>query len=138
MELNVLKGILKQHDLRITDCRLDVLDFFIQSEHAISTRALETQFGQYDRVTLYRTINSFTDSGIIHSIPDDSGFARYGLCHETCNPKDHTHDHVHFKCIRCGQIECLPDHHVPTVSIPGYTIRNTELIINGICKSCNS
>lgn len=137
MELDARINVLKRHHLRITDCRLDVLDYLISSGHAIATKDLEDHLSKYDRVTLYRTLNSFLDKGVIHSIPDDSGFARYGVCHETCSPQDHKHDHIHFKCNTCGNIECLSDYQVPEVSLKGYTVANIEMIINGTCKACS-
>ncbi len=138
MDYSGVKQILKNHKLRITDCRVDVLRKFLSTDHALSTRELEDTITQYDRVTMYRTIHSFIDNGILHSIPDDSGFARYGICHETCTPTEHSHDHIHFKCNSCGTIECLPKHHAPTISIPGYEVSETNMIISGTCKECNS
>lgn len=138
MDYSELKKILRDHELRITDCRMDVLSAFISTGHAMSTRELEDNFTKYDRVTLYRTLHSFVDKGIIHSIPDDSGFARYGVCHDTCDPEEHHHDHIHFKCEKCGNIECLPKHHVPSIKVPGYSISDVNLIISGVCKLCNS
>lgn len=136
MEIDPLESILKRRGLRITDCRLDVLDFFIVTDYAISTRELEDNFGQYDRV-LYRTLNSFVENGVIHSIPDDSGFARYGVCHETCSPKDHQHNHVHFKCLDCGSIECIQDYPTPEVKLSGYSVASSELILNRKCQTDN-
>ena len=138
MDYSELKRILREHELRITDCRVDVLSAFVTSGHAMSTKELESSFSKYDRVTLYRTLHSFVEKGILHSIPDDSGFARYGVCHETCDPENHKHDHIHFKCEKCGNIECLPRHHAPAVRVPGYIINDVNLIINGICADCNS
>lgn len=137
MDYSDLKNILKEHSLRVTDCRIDVLNAFIGSGHALSTRELEDNFSKYDRVTLYRTLHSFEEKGIIHSIPDDSGFARYGVCHETCGPEEHSHDHIHFKCVSCGNIECLPKHHAPEVKIPGYQVKDINMILTGICKECD-
>ena len=137
MEYSALKKILKNHDLRVTDCRLDVLQHFIESNHALSTRELEERFSQYDRVTLYRTLSSFTEKGVLHHIPDDSGFARYGICHDTCSPDSHDHNHVHFKCDICGNLLCINDYHVPEINLPGYQIQERNLILTGICKDCN-
>lgn len=132
-----VKAILKSHNLRITNCRLDVVNFFIEKRSALSQGDLEQQFKQYDRVTLYRTLNSFLESGILHRIPNETGFATYGLCHDTCSPDRHSHDHIHFKCNSCGQIECLEDKTVPSVSVPkGYTIERINLIVDGICAQC--
>ena len=132
-----LKSILKNHQLRITDCRLDVIQFFLSKRNALSQGDLEQEFKQYDRVTLYRTLNSFLDSGILHKIPNATGVATYGLCHKTCSPNQHDHDHIHFKCNNCGQIECLDDKKIPKVTLPvGYQIEAVNMIVDGICAKC--
>lgn len=132
-----LKSILKSHELRITDCRLDVMQFFLNEKSALSQGDLENQFTQYDRVTLYRTLNSFLDSGILHKIPNETGTATYGLCHDTCSPEHHDHNHIHFKCNSCGQIECLDEKVVPKVTVPaGYQIDGVNMIVDGICATC--
>ena len=136
MKYSELKHTLKEHSLRITDCRMDVLEMFLRSTHALSFRDLEDELDTYDRVTLYRTLNSFIDKGVLHRIPDDSGFASYGICHDTCSPEKHHHDHVHFKCDNCGNIECLPKFHVPKIDIPGYKVHEANLIMSGLCDSC--
>ncbi len=129
--------ILKSHNLRITDCRKDVVEYFLEEKKALSQGDLEQKFKQYDRVTLYRTLNSFLDSGILHKIPNATGVATYGLCHETCSPDHHDHNHIHFKCNSCGQIECLDDKEVPAVSIPkGYQVETVNMIVDGLCAKC--
>ncbi|MEO9872972.1 Fur family transcriptional regulator [Ekhidna sp.] len=137
MSKDNLKSILKNHNLRITDCRLDVVQYFLDEKSALSQGSLENKFTQYDRVTLYRTLNSFLDSGILHKIPNATGVATYGLCHETCSPEHHDHNHIHFKCNTCGQIECLDDKEVPKVTVPiGYQIGAVNMIVDGVCAKC--
>lgn len=137
MSVKTIKEILKNHKLRITDCRIDVMNQFLNSKSALSQSDLEGEFDQYDRVTLYRTLNSFLESGIIHKIPNNQGTATYGLCHDTCEPHNHHHNHIHFKCNNCGQIECFDDREVPMVSIPtGYQIESVNLIVDGTCANC--
>lgn len=132
-----IKGILKTHQLRITDCRMDVMQFFLDEKSALSQSDLENQLTKYDRVTLYRTLNSFLDSGILHRIPNETGTATYGLCHDTCSPYHHEHNHVHFKCNNCGQIECLEEKVTHHVTIPsGYKLDGINMIVDGICAKC--
>lgn len=131
------KAILKTHNLRITDCRLDVIDYFLTRKSALSQSDLEGQFKQYDRVTLYRTLHSFLDSGILHRIPNENGIAIYGLCHDTCTPSHHAHNHIHFQCNTCGQIECMDDKKTPAITLPpGYKVQKVNMIVDGVCKSC--
>lgn len=109
----------------------------MKNKNALSQGDLEDKFKQYDRVTLYRTLHSFLDSGILHKIPNERGIASYGLCHETCTPNDHKHNHIHFKCNNCGQIECLIENASPSVSVPlGYKVEGVNLIVDGICVAC--
>ena len=136
MKYSDYKKMLKKHSLRITDCRIDVLERFHTHNHALSMRVLEEYLEDYDRVTLYRTVNSFVDKGVLHRIPDESGSASFGICSDSCTAEKHDHDHVHFKCSICGHIDCLSDYQVPRVDLPGYEILNSNLIINGICKLC--
>lgn len=130
-----IKKILQNHKLRVTAGRIDILDFFIRQNRTLSAKDLEDEFTDSDRVTLYRTLSSFTEKGVLHKIPDDSGFATYGLCHDTCDSDDHKHDHMHFKCNDCGTIECL-EQNVPIVKIPGYQVTEANLILKGKCKTC--
>lgn len=139
MDIKKRKDILKRHDLRVTSCRLDVIEFFLCHSKAISQGDLEARFDTYDRVTLYRTLGSFLESGIIHKIPNESGNAAYGLCYDTCTPGVHVHDHIHFKCNACGTIECVDGKAVPQVSLPsGYQINAVNMIIDGVCLACAS
>lgn len=132
-----LKAILKNHKLRITESRIEILGFFLNHRKALSFRDLESALSGYDRVTLYRTLHSFTENGILHKIPDDTGFATYGLCHDTCDADSHHHHHIHFKCNECGTIECV-EKDLPHYQLPGYEIQEANLVLNGICQSCGN
>ncbi|MEP2025634.1 MAG: transcriptional repressor [Reichenbachiella sp.] len=139
MEATKRQEILKKHSLRITDCRLDVLEFFINQKRALSQKDLEDTLTDYDRVTLYRTLHSFIDSGVLHKIPNDNGIASYGICFDTCSPDSHQHDHVHFKCTTCGQLECIEEHiQLPAFKLPkDYRAQSVDIIVNGICQKCD-
>lgn len=138
MELLDRELILRNHKLRVTNCRLDVLEMFADRGHALSQKDLENQLTQYDRVTLYRTLQSFIDNGVLHKIPNESGSATFGICFDTCTATDHSHNHVHFKCNICGNIECIENQPIPRIQIPdGYSVEQWNMIIDGVCQSCN-
>jgi len=65
-----VKEILKSHKLRVTDGRIDVLEFFLRQDRTLSFKDLEEEFSDSDSVTLYRTLSAFTDHGVLHKIPD--------------------------------------------------------------------
>ncbi|MEM9297196.1 MAG: transcriptional repressor [Bacteroidota bacterium] len=131
------KDLLRSHKLRITNCRLDVIGHFLEEKRTLFQSELERKFPRYDRVTLYRTLLSFLEAGVAHRIPNETGVASYGLCHDTCAPNQHNHNHIHFKCNNCGKIECLDEEAVPQVSLPaGYQVETVNLIVDGICNDC--
>ncbi len=139
MEAVERQEILKKHNLRITDCRLEVLELFVNKQKALSQKDLEDALTSFDRVTLYRTLHSFIESGVLHKIPNDNGIASYGICFDTCSPEEHQHDHVHFKCTSCGQLECIAEHiHLPVIKLPThYKSQSVDIIVNGMCASCS-
>lgn len=128
--------ILSHYGLRRTTAREQVLEMFLSSEFALSQGDLEDMLIHFDRVTLYRTLKRFVEQGIIHKIPDDSGSPRYALCHE-CEPKQHQHQHVHFKCTVCQQTECFEELRTPAIHLPdNYLIEEVSLLVQGICPRC--
>lgn len=137
--MSSFEQILKHHHLRVTPIRQEILQFFQENKNALTHANLEAHFAnKFDRVTIYRTLTSFLENGLLHKIPDDSGVAKYALCHH--EGTEHTHDdhHVHFKCKNCGKIECLHNLEIPRFHLPKkYKMENANLLIEGICANCN-
>jgi Fur family ferric uptake transcriptional regulator len=130
--------LLKNHDLRITKVRTVVLDYFHSQTVALSHADIEQQFvKEFDRVTLYRTLNTFLEKGLVHKVPDDSGVARYAVCRTSCSEHHHMDNHVHFKCEVCEKVECLHELAIPEMKVPaGYEVHSANLLIQGICNRC--
>lgn len=128
---------LRSHKLRITETRQKVLVEFINGHKALKQTDLENTLGNsFDRVTIYRTLNSFLESGIIHKIPDDGGVAQYALC-DNCTEHAHHDEHIHFKCTVCHKLECLDHYTVPKFEVPqGYTVQTADLLVTGVCGEC--
>ncbi|HYG39297.1 MAG TPA: transcriptional repressor [Cytophagales bacterium] len=131
--------ILKDYNLRQTDCRNEILDVFLDKGFALSHGDVEEKISEeFDRVTVYRTLKTFVERGIIHKVLDDSGSIKYALCNDHCTTDQHHHEHVHFKCVNCGQTNCIEDIEVPQINLPkGYTSLETNLLIQGICEKCS-
>ena len=132
--------ILKHSQLSITDNRLKILELFQQNNKALSHTDIEKLSGKhFDRVTLYRTLQTFVDKGIIHTIPTADNSIMYALCKEACSEGHHHDDHVHFLCEACGTTYCLDNVTIPDINIPkGFSIHQTNVLVNGICKNCKS
>ncbi len=131
------RHLLKDFKLKTTTCRQEVLDLMLTNEHALSHSDIEREVDPaIDRVTVYRTLRTFLDKGLIHKVLDDGGVTKYALCHD-CSAEEHHHDHVHFKCNSCGQTICLDKIKIPVISLPkGFRAQEKNLLIQGICDSC--
>jgi len=131
---------LKDHNLRSTSSRSEILRLFEKSSHALSYSDIEREVSSsFDRVTVYRTLRTFLDRGMIHKVLDDGGSLKYALCSEHCRVADHHHDHVHFKCSVCGDTQCLDEVEIPSVKLPkGYKAKEVNLLIQGTCVKCGS
>ena len=130
--------ILKDFRLRTTTSRSAILDLFIHNDYALSYSDIEREVAAaFDRVTVYRTLKTFLDKGVVHKVLDDGGSLKYALCNDHCTSSGHHHDHVHFKCTKCGQTNCLDDVEVPGIKLPnGFIAKEFNLLIQGICSKC--
>ncbi len=131
--------LLKNFNLRSTPNRQEILHLFLQKNYALSHGDIEKEIdNSLDRVTVYRTLKTFLDKGLIHKVLDDEGSLKYALCSEACTTMEHHHEHVHFKCTGCGQTYCL-NVDVPAVKLPkGYKADAVNLLIQGICERCGT
>lgn len=137
--MNHSKDTLREFDLRHTGCRADILQSFQSYDYALSQGNLEELFGQrFDRVTIYRTLKTFVEKGIIHKVLDDEGGTKYALCKVSeCSHENHHHDHVHFKCLACGNTTCIETVHIPAINLPeGYKRTEVNMLVQGTCPSC--
>ena len=105
------------------------------NELACVVEALKLQ--DFDRVTLYRTINSLLEHGIIHKAMADEKDTFYALCSTHCSAHRHNHRHIHFKCTRCESVSCLPVETSTELNIPGHVVNELRIEATGICASCN-
>ena len=129
--------LLRNFQMRATPVRQEILELFLQKAYALSHHDIETEVSNsLDRVTVYRTLKTFLDKGLIHKVLDDEGSLKYALCNDACSTAEHHHDHVHFKCTRCGQTNCL-DVDLPGIKLPrGYQAEAVNILIQGICDRC--
>ena len=120
-----------------TAMRLLVLDVLVKQSAALSLTDVEEQLKHADRITVHRTLKTFTDKGLVHRIEDGSGAVKFALCEPSCTPEQHQDLHVHFFCTRCRETACLPTVAVPVIALPGaYQVQETSLVMKGLCPRC--
>lgn len=133
-----MAAIFKKNHLSVTDGRKKILELFLTSPGALTHADIEKNAGvAFDRVTVYRTLQTFVDKGIIHLIPTTDNSILYALCKDNCEAGHHHDNHVHFVCDHCEKTICLEDVTIPEVKLPkGFKPRHAEMVVNGICDDC--
>ena len=131
--------ILEQKAVRITPMRQLILKHFVEENAVLGLSELEEIFPKSDRITMYRTLKTFEDKGILHSIKSEDEEAKYALCHEHCTPVRHLDQHPHFQCQKCKQITCIDSQLIPSMELPiGYIQKKVRMMINGLCPDCST
>lgn len=130
--------ILRRNGLSVTEGRKRILELFLDNEGALAHADIERQTdAAFDRVTVYRTLQTFVDKGIIHQIPTTDNSVLYALCRDKCADGHHHDDHVHFICNACNKTICLDDVTVPPVKLPkGFQPDKAAMVVTGVCSEC--
>ena len=138
MSKNVAE-LLKEKVLRNTEIRRSLLQHFLDHDHALSHADLDGLSDHlFDRVTVYRTLKTFVEKGILHEVIDDEMKTKYSLCEGNCTEHIHHDNHLHFKCEYCERTYCLTHSTVPSFNLPNdYRATSVKVLISGKCANCN-
>src|SRR5690606_40180727 len=98
--------ILKIKKVKNTAVRTVVLRHLLSQEKAQSLKDIENALTYTDRSSIFRTLKTFEENKVIHSIADGSGLNKYAVCAEGCN-SDRKDLHYHFYCMNCNNTCCL-------------------------------
>lgn len=135
---NYVEDVLKKNHLSVTGSRKKILELFLSHNGALAHGDIEKNAGEkFDRVTVYRTLQSFVEKGIIHTIPTADNSIRYALCKDSCSEGHHHDHHIHFVCSNCGNTYCLDDVVTPDIRLPkGYSTERVDVVVEGVCGQC--
>lgn len=133
-----IADLLRRNQLSVTEGRRRILEIFMQSGVALAHNDIEDRTSErLDRVTVYRTLQTFLEKGIIHTIPTTDNSVIYALCKDDCVAGHHHDNHVHFICEACGSTTCMDSLTIPDISLPtGYIISQVSMVVNGRCTDC--
>jgi len=127
--------VLKNNNLRLTGSRKEILTILQESVCALSHTEIEKNLTHLDRITVYRTLQSFMKKGLIHTVNDPhSRAAKYMY-----SSPDLPEQHAHFKCRKCNSLICLnaPIFGAKSMKFPeGYKAEIYSLVIEGLCDQC--
>ena len=128
--------------LRVTGARILVYKTLLSTDrptsHTDIVRLIQKNAQSYgDQATVYRTLQAFTEKGLIQVGSNAGGIARYEVQSNKGEDKA-THVHPHFVCKDCGIVSCLPK----TTVITNYdknwqhVLEHAEMQFVGTCKDC--
>ncbi len=130
-------NLLRNRNLKATPIRLELLSTIAEFDKAIPYSEIQNTLQNFDRVTLYRTINALLENGIIHKAMADEKDTFYAMCSTHCNAQRHNHRHIHFKCMHCETVSCVAVEASTELDIPGHIVNELRIEASGICASCN-
>ncbi|MCM1152867.1 MAG: transcriptional repressor [Muribaculum sp.] len=132
-----MENLLKRHGIKSTPNRLLVARELFKATHPISMADLEEKLDfSLDKSSIFRVLELFSTSHLIHVIEDGSRSLKY----EWCRSDDHSvasDEHPHFFCERCKETFCLSNQKIPTVDVPnGFEIHTYNYLVKGVCGKC--
>ena len=128
--------ILSSAGLRTTRQRRVILELLIRHGSPMSHSEILSMIDDHlDRVTLYRTLDTLKNSGIVHQVQGIDGVWRF--CAHEQDTDGCPGDHPHFLCLSCGKMFCLPGQKMPRVNVPeGMHVEGKLLVVYGTCPDC--
>lgn len=126
--------ILHRNDLVRTSCREIIIQIIATSGAPLSEEEIKLRVNNnFDRTTFYRTFKTLLAKGILHKIVIDSAVVKYALTTDFSKKNQH----VHFFCIRCNKVLCMPQVEWSYSNLPEQcSVTGAELIIKGYCEHC--
>lgn len=136
-DTNIMEEQLISKGVKPTSVRLLVFKYFQNRTYATTLKELENHFDYSDMSTLYRTLKTFVEHNILHTIDDGTGVVKYAKCVEgcICQPEDL---HYHFHCLNCKETICLTEESIPKVNLPeNFSVIEANMVVKGHCSKCN-
>lgn len=130
------ENILSSRGIRPTAMRLLVLKYLDAQIYAVSLNTIEEGLNHPDKVTLYRTMKTFQEKGLVHIIEDGTSTTKFALSLE--DQDEGSNLHIHFYCKNCKNTYRLPKTHAPDLPLLAeFQLENMNLVAKGICNKCS-
>lgn len=131
---------LKDHDLRVTEARRELLKVLIESSKSLSIKDLHEALAHksVDLASVYRNLSVFERVGLVHQLIE----GQYKICdHSSCQ----RHAHVITECEKCHKVEEPVTYNskdlrlIHQLSQLTPHLKRTHLVtLMGVCKKCEA
>lgn len=131
--LITITQLLQRHGLRPTYQRIKILEYIKQNgSHptvALIFEALNPEIPSLSKATIYNTLHSLIEAGLIRDIMIDEGETHYDCL---LSP------HGHFLCNSCGAIDDFPIDFEKLIftDLDLYKITKKDVFFRGLCPNC--
>ena len=130
-----IESLLREHGLSLTPQRRAIVRRLTENGgHWSAAEVLERVTGEFpmaSRATVYSTLALLRDLGVLAALPAPGGELRFDA-----NPEPHQH----FVCLRCGELEDIPDGWFPVTrsatAAPSFEIARFRVVAEGVCGAC--
>ena len=128
--------MLKTAGLYCTAGRVSILKVLMKAGRPLSQEQIAAKSGRrhFDKVTIYRTLESLLSVGLVHKVFTDKRAQHFELAHNCTESQCHPH----FTCTNCGDTTCLTDISLPMAKSPhkGFVIQRQQVRLEGLCPAC--
>ena len=130
------REMLKTVKLYSTQGRVAIVKVLMKAGKPLSQDQIARRSGKkhFDKVTIYRTLESLLNVGLVHK-----AFVEKRACHfELANNCTEHQCHPHLTCSSCGDTHCLTQVSLPMVKSPhqGFVIHRQQVRLEGLCPRC--
>lgn len=135
--------ILAAHGLRRTQPRVAVLSVLRPADTHLSVNDIHQRLAEAapagtpppDLATVYRTVGTLVERGVLHTLAIEGGVSTYGMAHQP---------HHHAVCTACGAIIEVPAPQLTAAlqkAVEGSAFQLSEqagLTLHGLCPECQA
>jgi len=130
------RAMLTAAGLYRTKSRAAILGVLLRTATPLTQDQITVTLGRkhLDKVTVYRTLSSLLEAGLVHKAYLDKRAWHFELAGNCTNRQCHPH----FTCTSCGGTHCLTDMSVPMPKSPhkGFVISRQQVRLEGLCPAC--
>ncbi|MFH1542735.1 MAG: Fur family transcriptional regulator [bacterium] len=128
-----LQEIIEDKGMRPSHQRLKVLEYLRDNRTHPTVdeiyQALKKSLPTISKTTIYNTLYTFIEAGLVSEITVCCQEARYDYV---------TQQHAHFLCKDCGAVEDIVDIKYPKIGkeVDGHQVEDMMVYVKGICSKC--
>ena len=127
-------AIIRKHQHKVTQHRVDVLLFLMRHQRAFTLKSLAEEFQEtIDRATIYRILTTYVNSDIVTKAINERSRTCFFL-HQ--HVKESPNPNAYLECLDCDQIFSLPDYPKQYLSmLNSHQTTPLNTLLKGYCNT---